>query len=172
VNALGSLTMELWDGHQTAQTTFAAKVAEHEVVAGKARPEWLGLELIKRKFDFILESISGAGRTVQAAMTLMYNMHASGEAQLLILAGRPVGYYIITSYTVDTEVRDADGAAIWAKMSVELLEHPDEPAPLQPAPARRQPGGKKPPTSPPPAPAREAVTNKDGATLTKIVTRG
>ena len=99
-----------------------ARLATHEIVAGKSVLEFLGLE--PDEITFTMQLNADLGVDVRAEHTRLLNMLREGEPQWLVLGGRALGQgrWYVTELTARTEHTDGWGLATFVTLDVTLRE--------------------------------------------------
>lgn len=106
-----------FDGYGTDLST---RLSEHNVIGSKPKVEVLGVGLIEKKLDVLLDTSLGILPSVE--IEKINKMISSGKRQALIIGGKPKGYWLIEKASIEERRITNTGELTSAQVALSLKE--------------------------------------------------
>lgn len=106
-----------FDGYGTDLST---RLSEHNVIGTKPKVEVLGVGLIEKKLDVLLDTSLGILPSVE--IEKINKMISSGKRQALIIGGKPKGYWLIEKASIEERRITNAGELTSAQVALSLKE--------------------------------------------------
>ena len=101
-------------------TEMSTRLTEHNVIGAKPKVEVLGVGLIEKKLDILLDTSLGVIPADE--IEKINKMVVSGKRQSLILGGNPKGYWIIEKVSIEDRRVTNSGISTTAQVALTLKE--------------------------------------------------
>ena len=101
-------------------TEMSTRLTEHNVIGAKPKVEVLGVGLIEKKLDILLDTSLGVIPADE--IEKINKMVISGKRQSLILGGNPKGYWIIEKVSIEDRRVTNSGISTTAQVALTLKE--------------------------------------------------
>ena len=124
IGSLGTIIFQVsaeqiltFDGYGTELST---RLSEHNVIGAKPKVEVLGVGLIDKKLDILLDASLGVKPADE--IEKINKMIIAGKRQPLILGGNPKGYWIIEKASIEDKRITNVGVSTTAQVALSLKE--------------------------------------------------
>ena len=124
IGSLGTIVFQVsaeqiltFDGYGTELST---RLSEHNVIGAKPKVEVLGVGLIEKKLDILLDATLGVKPSEE--IEKINKMIIAGKRQPLILGGNPKGYWIIEKASIEDKRITNVGVSTTAQVALSLKE--------------------------------------------------
>lgn len=138
---LGTIGFDVLTSMEDGEESFSANFAEHALIEGKPRLQWVGDNLGEVTWNLIFHA--GFCMPTVELLKLRAAVAAHMPLPLVLFSGAHLGWFVPVSVNVTTRMTRGDGTLLWIEAQLKMRESPPAAAmpdetPSQPAVAVEQ----------------------------------